>query len=74
MSGFELIPMHGGDAIQLPPGETVLGRGPFLRVSLHRQCVDNVRQKTRDTFAQQMPAFSSTFALHFTHFLLLLGL
>ncbi|XP_077379938.1 aprataxin and PNK-like factor isoform X2 [Festucalex cinctus] len=33
MSGFELLPIDGGDAIFLPPGETVLGRGPFLRVS-----------------------------------------
>ncbi|XP_035515570.1 aprataxin and PNK-like factor [Morone saxatilis] len=33
MSGFELVPEDGGDPIHLPPGETVLGRGPFLRVS-----------------------------------------
>ncbi|XP_061686440.1 aprataxin and PNK-like factor isoform X2 [Syngnathoides biaculeatus] len=33
MSGFELIPLHGGDAIRLPTGESVVGRGPFLRVS-----------------------------------------
>ncbi|XP_061536218.1 aprataxin and PNK-like factor isoform X2 [Phycodurus eques] len=33
MSGFELIPVHGGDAIHLPPGESIVGRGPFLRVN-----------------------------------------
>ncbi|XP_061888657.1 aprataxin and PNK-like factor isoform X1 [Entelurus aequoreus] len=33
MSGFDLIPEHGGDPIHLPPGETLLGRGPFLGVS-----------------------------------------
>uniref|UniRef100_A0A8P4JXR6 Aprataxin and PNKP like factor n=1 Tax=Dicentrarchus labrax TaxID=13489 RepID=A0A8P4JXR6_DICLA len=33
MSGFDLVPEDGGDPIHLPPGETVLGRGPFLRVS-----------------------------------------
>ncbi|XP_061626124.1 aprataxin and PNK-like factor isoform X2 [Phyllopteryx taeniolatus] len=33
MSGFELIPVHGGDAIHLPPGESVVGRGSFLRVN-----------------------------------------
>ncbi|XP_077426416.1 aprataxin and PNK-like factor isoform X2 [Vanacampus margaritifer] len=33
MSGFELLPIDGGDAIVLPRGQTVLGRGPFLRVS-----------------------------------------
>uniref|UniRef100_A0A3B3YGZ8 Uncharacterized protein n=1 Tax=Poecilia mexicana TaxID=48701 RepID=A0A3B3YGZ8_9TELE len=30
MSGFGLVPVDGGDLVQLPPGETVLGRGPFL--------------------------------------------
>ncbi|XP_070837621.1 aprataxin and PNK-like factor [Chaetodon trifascialis] len=33
MSRFDLVPVDGGDPIQLPPGETVLGRGPFLGVS-----------------------------------------
>uniref|UniRef100_A0A3B5LY36 PNK FHA domain-containing protein n=1 Tax=Xiphophorus couchianus TaxID=32473 RepID=A0A3B5LY36_9TELE len=30
MSGFGLVPVDGGDLVPLPPGETVLGRGPFL--------------------------------------------
>ncbi len=33
MSGFDLVPVDGGELIHLPPGETVLGRGPFLGVS-----------------------------------------
>ncbi|XP_061736709.1 aprataxin and PNK-like factor isoform X2 [Nerophis ophidion] len=33
MSGFQLIPEHGGDPIHLPLGETLLGRGPLLGVS-----------------------------------------
>ncbi|XP_039664333.1 aprataxin and PNK-like factor [Perca fluviatilis] len=36
MSGFDLVRVDGGgggDPIHLPPGETVLGRGPFLAVS-----------------------------------------
>ncbi|XP_027873624.1 LOW QUALITY PROTEIN: aprataxin and PNK-like factor [Xiphophorus couchianus] len=33
MSGFGLVPVDGGDLVPLPPGETVLGRGPFLGVS-----------------------------------------
>ncbi|KAI3353594.1 hypothetical protein L3Q82_020115, partial [Scortum barcoo] len=33
MSGFELRPVSGGAPVQLPPGETVLGRGPLLGIS-----------------------------------------
>ena len=36
MSGFDLVQVDGdggGDPIHLPPGETVLGRGPLLGVS-----------------------------------------
>lgn len=33
MSGFDLVPVDGGDPVHLPPGETVLGRGPLLGVS-----------------------------------------
>uniref|UniRef100_A0A3Q3GC70 Zgc:165656 n=1 Tax=Labrus bergylta TaxID=56723 RepID=A0A3Q3GC70_9LABR len=36
MSGFHLVPVHGGGPIHLPPGDTVLGRGPFLGVSDRR--------------------------------------
>lgn len=34
MSGFHLVPVTGGEPVHLPPGETVLGRGPLLGVSL----------------------------------------
>lgn len=33
MPGFELEQVDGGSPIELPYGETVLGRGPFLGVS-----------------------------------------
>uniref|UniRef100_A0A1A8UVI4 Aprataxin and PNKP like factor n=1 Tax=Nothobranchius furzeri TaxID=105023 RepID=A0A1A8UVI4_NOTFU len=33
MSGFELVPVEGGDPVHLLPGETVLGRGPLLGIS-----------------------------------------
>uniref|UniRef100_A0A3Q0SEC5 Uncharacterized protein n=1 Tax=Amphilophus citrinellus TaxID=61819 RepID=A0A3Q0SEC5_AMPCI len=32
MSGFDLVPVDGGGPVHLPPGETLLGRGPFLGV------------------------------------------
>lgn len=34
MSGFHLVPVTGGEQVHLPLGETVLGRGPLLGVSL----------------------------------------
>lgn len=33
MPGFELEQVDGGSPIELPYGETLLGRGPFLGVS-----------------------------------------
>ncbi|XP_019745189.1 aprataxin and PNK-like factor [Hippocampus comes] len=63
MSSFELIPMHGGgDAIQLPPGETVLGRGPFLRVSdkrvsRHHGLLDNRDGRLRLKPTHRNPCF-----------------
>ncbi|XP_036400827.1 aprataxin and PNK-like factor [Megalops cyprinoides] len=46
MSRFELEPVDGGSSIPLPPGETVLGRGPFFgvsdkRVSRHHGLLEN---------------------------------
>lgn len=32
--GFELQPQDGGPRVALAPGETVIGRGPLLRVSV----------------------------------------
>uniref|UniRef100_A0A8C7X0S0 PNK FHA domain-containing protein n=1 Tax=Oryzias sinensis TaxID=183150 RepID=A0A8C7X0S0_9TELE len=31
MSGFLLVPVNGGNPVPVPPGETLLGRGPLLR-------------------------------------------
>uniref|UniRef100_A0A3P9JTT9 PBZ-type domain-containing protein n=1 Tax=Oryzias latipes TaxID=8090 RepID=A0A3P9JTT9_ORYLA len=33
MSGFLLVPVDGGNPVPVPPGETLLGRGPLLRIS-----------------------------------------
>ncbi|TWW59098.1 Aprataxin and PNK-like factor [Takifugu flavidus] len=35
MSGFDLVPVGGGEPIRLPPGETVIGRGPLLRTHMN---------------------------------------
>lgn len=32
--GFELLPQDGGPRVALAPGETVIGRGPLLGVSV----------------------------------------
>nr|XP_019967558.1 PREDICTED: aprataxin and PNK-like factor [Paralichthys olivaceus] len=47
MSGFDLVPVDGGAPVHLPPGETVLGRGPLLgvsdkRVSRHHGLLQNL--------------------------------
>ncbi|XP_015279827.1 PREDICTED: aprataxin and PNK-like factor, partial [Gekko japonicus] len=33
MSGFKVAPVDGGNALALPPGETVIGRGPLLGIT-----------------------------------------
>ncbi|KAM9362709.1 aprataxin and PNK-like factor [Symphorus nematophorus] len=52
MSDFELVPVDGGDPVRLPPGETVLGRGPLLgvsdkRVSRHHSLLENLNGELR---------------------------
>lgn len=52
MSGFDLVPVDGGEPVHVPPGETVLGRGPFLqvgdrRVSRHHGLLENVDGRLR---------------------------
>ncbi|KAE8300646.1 Aprataxin and PNK-like factor [Larimichthys crocea] len=52
MSDFDLVPVDGGDPIHLPPGETVVGRGPFLRVndkrvSRHHGLLENLNGELR---------------------------
>lgn len=32
MSGIEIFPVEGGDAIEIPVAKTIIGRGPFLQV------------------------------------------
>ncbi|XP_049575621.1 aprataxin and PNK-like factor [Syngnathus scovelli] len=59
MSGFELVPMDGGDAIQLPPGETVLGRGPLLRVSDKRVSRQHGLLDNRDGRLRLKPTHSN---------------
>ncbi|GAA6225657.1 aprataxin and PNK-like factor [Lates japonicus] len=52
MSGFDLVPVDGGGPVHLPPGETVLGRGPLLgvidkRVSRHHGLLENLNGQLR---------------------------
>ncbi|XP_049325665.1 aprataxin and PNK-like factor isoform X1 [Astyanax mexicanus] len=52
MPGFELEPVEGGQPIDLPYGETVIGRGPFLgvsdkRVSRNHGVLENVDGQLR---------------------------
>ncbi|XP_034045209.1 aprataxin and PNK-like factor [Thalassophryne amazonica] len=47
MSNFVLVPVDGGDPVQVPSGETVLGRGALLgvsdkRVSRHHGLLENL--------------------------------
>uniref|UniRef100_A0A3Q3X1A0 PNK FHA domain-containing protein n=1 Tax=Mola mola TaxID=94237 RepID=A0A3Q3X1A0_MOLML len=56
MSGFDLVPVDGGDPggdpVHLPPGETILGRGPLLgvgdkRVSRYHGLLENLNGQLR---------------------------
>ncbi|XP_029386286.1 aprataxin and PNK-like factor [Echeneis naucrates] len=52
MSGFDLVPLAGGAPVRLPPGQTVLGRGPLLgitdkRVSRHHGLLENLSGQLR---------------------------
>uniref|UniRef100_UPI0037E8075C aprataxin and PNK-like factor n=1 Tax=Semicossyphus pulcher TaxID=241346 RepID=UPI0037E8075C len=62
MSGFDLVPVDGGDPISLPPGETVLGRGPFLgvgdrRVSRNHAVLENLNGQLRLKSTHLNPCF-----------------
>ncbi|XP_058497220.1 aprataxin and PNK-like factor [Solea solea] len=52
MFGFHLVPVDGGAPVHVPPGDTVLGRGPLLtvsdrRISRHHAVLQNLDGKLR---------------------------
>ncbi|KAG7486055.1 hypothetical protein JOB18_024149 [Solea senegalensis] len=52
MFGFQLVPVDGGAPVHVPPGDTVLGRGPLLtvsdrRISRHHAVLQNLDGKLR---------------------------
>ncbi|XP_037546405.1 aprataxin and PNK-like factor [Nematolebias whitei] len=62
MSGFDLVPMDGKDPVHLPPGETVLGRGPLLdisdtRVSRNHGLLENLNGRLRIKPTHMNPCF-----------------
>uniref|UniRef100_A0A8C6T5D5 Zgc:165656 n=1 Tax=Neogobius melanostomus TaxID=47308 RepID=A0A8C6T5D5_9GOBI len=48
MSGLELLPVSGGAAVPVPPGETVLGRGPLLGISDKRVSRNHALLQNKD--------------------------
>ncbi|XP_013887874.1 aprataxin and PNK-like factor, partial [Austrofundulus limnaeus] len=66
MSGFDLVPVDGRDPIHLPPGETILGRGPLLdisdtRVSRHHGLLENLQGQLRLKPTHVNPCFIQSF-------------
>ncbi|XP_016139918.1 aprataxin and PNK-like factor isoform X1 [Sinocyclocheilus grahami] len=65
MPGFELEQVDGGSPIELPYGETVLGRGPFLgvndkRVSRNHGILENLNGQLRLKPTHLNPCFIQT--------------
>ncbi|XP_026059340.1 aprataxin and PNK-like factor [Carassius auratus] len=65
MPGFELEQVDGGSPIELPQGETVLGRGPFLgvndkRVSRNHGVLENLNGQLRLKPTHLNPCFIQT--------------
>ncbi|XP_073699075.1 aprataxin and PNK-like factor [Garra rufa] len=65
MPGFELEQVDGGSPIELPNGETVLGRGPFLgvndkRVSRNHGILENLNGQLRLKPTHLNPCFIQT--------------
>lgn len=53
--GFELQPQDGGPRLALAPGETVIGRGPLLGVSVARGSAGPGASCARSLLAPQAP-------------------
>uniref|UniRef100_A0AAY4AM08 PNK FHA domain-containing protein n=1 Tax=Denticeps clupeoides TaxID=299321 RepID=A0AAY4AM08_9TELE len=68
MPGFELVPVDGGSLVQLPVGETVVGRGPLFgvndkRVSRHHGLLENMAGQLRIKPTHLNPCFIQTSAV-----------
>lgn len=53
--GFELQPQDGGPRLALAPGETVIGRGPLLGVSVARGSAAPGESRARSLLAPEAP-------------------